>query len=152
MKLIGLAVAPVLFVAAISHAPAQQSGDEEALRRAEIELCSAFQNSDAKTIGRIEDEHYTLTDSRGHVSGRDSDMAETTKGEPRYSEFRNHEQKFRFYGDTAIVNGITSVKGISGGKAFAADFQFTDTWIKRNGEWKIAASHATRIGAAAKSD
>ena len=137
-------------VASLAHA--QENAEEKALRQAEAALCDAFHNRDAATIQRIEDEHYTLTDSRGGVTGRDSDMAEAKKGDPHYNEFHNHSQKFRFYGDTAVVNGITSLKGVSAGKAFAADFQFTDTWVKRNGEWKIVASHATRIAAPAKPD
>ena len=33
-----------------------------------------------------------------------------------------------------------------GGKdAFAADFQYTDTWVRRDGRWKLAASHASRL-------
>lgn len=142
----------VLFCTALATSPlrAQESADEAALRRAEAELCDAFRNADAKTIERIEDARYTLTDSRGGVSGRDGDVAEAKKREPRYSEFRNHSQKIRFYGDTAIVNGITSLKGESGGKSFTGNFQFTDTWIKRGAEWKIVSSHASRLGAAAK--
>ena len=139
-------------IAAVPLAHAQENAEEKALRQAEAALCDAFRNSDAATIQRIEDEHYTLTDSRGGVTGRDSDVADAKKGDPRYGEFRNHSQKFRFYGDTAVVNGITSLKATSAGKAFAGDFQFTDTWVKRNGEWKIVASHATRIGAPPKAD
>lgn len=153
MKSMGMLASASLFALATSpFVRAQENAGETALRRAEAELCEAFRNGDAKTIARIEDEHYTLTDSRGHVSGRDSDIAEAEKNDPHYSEFRNHGQKLRFYGDAAIINGITSLKGTSSGKSFAGDFQFTDTWIKRNGEWKIVASHATRLGAAAKSD
>lgn len=126
---------------------AQEGAAEQKLRSTEAELCEAFRKGDAKTIERIEDERYTLTDSRGTVTGRDSDVGEAKKGDPRYGEFRNHSQKLRFYGDTAVVNGITSLKGESGGKAFSGDFQYTDTWVRRNGEWKIVSSHATRLPA-----
>lgn len=137
-------------VAVNSPLRAQESADEAGLRRTEAALCEAFVKADEKTITRIEDERYTLTDSHGGVTGRDGDLGEAKKGDPRYSEFRNHSQKIRFYGDTAIINGITSLKGESGGKSFTGDFQFTDTWIKRNGEWKIVSSHASRLGSAAK--
>jgi len=137
-------------VAVQSTLHAQETADEAGLRRAEAALCEAFRNADAKAIERIEDERYTLTDSHGGVTGRDGDVAEAKKRDPRYSEFRNHSQKIRFYGDTAIVNGITSLKGESGGKSFTGDFQFTDTWIKHGSEWKIVSSHASRLGATAK--
>ena len=142
----------VLFFTVTVQSPlhAQETADEAALRRTEAELCEAFRNADAKTIERIEGERYTLTDSHGGVTGRDSDVAEAKKRDPRYSEFRNHSQKIRFYGDTAIVNGVTSLKGESSGKSFTGDFQFTDTWIRHGGEWKIVSSHASRLDTAAK--
>ncbi|MBS0568951.1 MAG: nuclear transport factor 2 family protein [Proteobacteria bacterium] len=126
---------------------ARENKDEKDLRRAEAALCDAFRDADAKTIERIEDERYTLTDSRGTVTGRDGDVGEATMRDPRCGEFRNHSQKMRFCGDTAIVNGVTSLKSESGGKAFSGDFQFTDAWVKRNGEWKIVSSHASRLPA-----
>jgi len=49
------------------------------------------------------------------------------------------------YGDAAIVTGITTVKGRSKGEPFAADFQFTDTYVRHSGHWLLAASHASRL-------
>ncbi len=67
----------------------------------------------------------------------------------QYELFRNHDSKLRVYGDTAVVNGVTSVKGSAGGEAFAADFQFTDTYVRRKSGWVIVASHASRLQAPA---
>lgn len=41
-------------------------------------------------------------------------LTEVRNREPRYEVFRNHHMKVRFYGRTALVNGITSVKGSAG--------------------------------------
>ena len=143
MKSAALAFAVTLLVqSAIAATPAD---DEREIRRVEKELCDAFQKGDAATIERLEDETYTLTNSRAEVTTRADDVADAKKGETRYTEFRNHDTTVRLYGDSAIVLGITSVKGSSGGKDFAADFRFTDTYVRRPDGWKIAASHATRI-------
>ena len=136
----------ILFSAIAYPAIAASNADEEkALRKVEAMLCAAFQNSDADVIARFEDEHYTLTNSRGLVTGRAQDVDEARKRDPKYDVFRNHDQKIRFYGDAAIINGITTAKGSSGGTAFDADFQYTDTYIKRDGQWILASSHATKI-------
>jgi len=143
MKSAALAFAVTLLVqSAIAATPAD---DEREIRRVEKELCDAFQKGDAATIERLEDETYTLTNSRAEVTTRADDVADAKKGETRYTEFRNHDTTVRLYGDSAIVLGITSVKGSSGGKDFAADFRFTDAYVRRPDGWKIAASHATRI-------
>ena len=123
---------------------AAPADDEREIRKVETALCDALRTGDAAAIAKLEDETYTLTNSKSEVTTRADDIADAKKG-VRYDEFRNHDQKVRLYGDAAIVLGVTSVKGTSGGKAFAADFQFTDTYIRRGDGWKIAASHATRI-------
>jgi len=119
--------------------------DEQEIRRVEHALCEAFRTGDADTIARIEDETYTLTNTHAEVSTRADDIADAKKGEIRYSEFRNHDQTVRLYGDAAIVLGITSLKGTSVGKAFELDVRFTDAYVRRADGWKIAASQATRI-------
>jgi ketosteroid isomerase-like protein len=138
-------VACFLAVAMLAqHAIAAPADDEREIRKVEAALCDALRTGDAAAIAKLEDETYTLTNSKSEVTTRADDIADAKKG-IRYDEFRNHDQKVRLYGDAAIVLGVTSVKGTSGGKAFAADFQFTDTYIRRGDGWKIAASHATRI-------
>ena len=119
--------------------------DEKALRKIEAALCEAFRTSNAAMIEKYEDAQYTLTNSHGKVTGRAQDIEEAKAGDPHYEEFRNHHQKIRFYGDAAVITGITTAKGTSGGTAFDSDFQYTDTWIKRDGQWTLVSSHATKI-------
>ena len=135
----------VLASFAASAAPSA-SDDEQAIRNVEKTLCEAIRAGDADTISRLEDETYTLTTSRGEVTTRADDIADAKKGTVRYSEFRNHDSKIRLYGDAAIVTGITSLAGESAGKPFALDVAFTDTYVRRAEGWKIAASHASRLG------
>lgn len=119
--------------------------DEREILKVEAALCRAFENGDAAALRRYLDETFTLTDSRGVVTDFSQNVAEAERGEPRYEVFRNHSQTVRLYGDAAITTGITTVKGNAGGISFAADFQFTDTWVYRDGGWKMAASHASRL-------
>ncbi|TLY49539.1 MAG: nuclear transport factor 2 family protein [Gammaproteobacteria bacterium] len=121
--------------------------DEREIRRVEAELCHAFEIGDAQTLRKDLDATFTLTSSRGEVTDLAQNLDEVAKREPRYDEFRNHDQKVRLYGDAAIITGITTIKGTSEGKAFAADFQFTDTYVRHAGRWLLAASHASRLPA-----
>lgn len=136
-----------IFVATLVASPAvaAPAADETAIRDVERALCDAIRTGDANAIARLEDETYTLTNTHAEVSTRADDIADAKKGEIRYTEFRNHDTTVRLYGDAAIVLGITSLKGTSGGKAFALDVRFTDTYVRRADGWKIAASQATRI-------
>ena len=122
--------------------PAQ---DERDLLKVEAALCRAFETGDVATLRKSLDARFTLTDSRGTVTDLEQNLAEVAKKDPVYEVFRNHHQKIRLYGDAAIVTGITTLKGHSGKTQFEGDFQFTDTWVHRDGQWKLAASHATRL-------
>lgn len=139
MKRIGLVLA------AVASAPLFAGGvNEQPLRTAEARLCAAFEGGDAAALRQYMDATFTLTNSHGEVTGFAQNLAEVAAREPRYEVFRNHDQTIRFYGDTAIVLGITSVKGTASGTPFAGEFQYTDTWIRRGGRWLIVASHASR--------
>ena len=119
--------------------------DEREVRRVESQLCRAFEMGDAATLRKDLDTTFTLTNSRGEISDFAQNLAEVASREPHYEIFRNHDQKVRIYHDAAIVTGITTVKGTSKGDPFAADFQFTDTYVRRRGHWLLAASHASRL-------
>ena len=119
--------------------------DEKEIRRVEAVLCKAFENGDAKTLRANMDSRFTQVTSRGEVTNLDQNAAEVSKRDPYYDEFRNHDQTVRLYGDAAIVIGITTTKGKTGGESFDMDFKYTDTYIYRDGHWLLAASHASRL-------
>lgn len=147
MQVIQCLVAAALAVAA-SPAPARDAAqDRHDILETETALCEAFENGDADTLRALLDERFVLTGSNGIPTDRAQTIAEVESGEPAYDVFRNHGQTFHLYGDAAVVIGITTIEGTAGGEAFAADFQFTDTWVYRDDRWLLAASHATRVSA-----
>jgi hypothetical protein len=119
--------------------------DEAAILDRINKACVAFEKGETEYLVDFLDETFTLTDTRGNVTTRDQNLDEVRKREPRYDVFRNHDMKVRVYGDSAVVTGITSIKGTSGGTAFAVDVKFTDTLIKRGGKWRMVASHASPL-------
>lgn len=119
--------------------------DEREILRIEAALCRAFETADVETLRKSLDRRFTLTDSRGAVSNLDQVIAEVASRDPAYDVFRNHGQTIRLYGNAAVVTGITTIEGRSGGTPFAGDFPFTDTWVRREGRWVMVASHASRL-------
>lgn len=133
-------------IAAAGAAQAQDAArDEREILQVEAALCRAFETGDVQALRDGLDPTFTLTDSRGTVTDLDQNLAEVASGDPDYEVFRNHGQEIRLYGDAAIVTGITSIRSHSAGETFEGDFQFTDTWVRRDGGWKLAASHASRL-------
>lgn len=143
-----LAIIPTAAVALLFLRPelsAHAAKEDEAVLQAERELALAYQKSDANGIMRGVMEDYTLTNSRGEITTRGNDIDEANRVDPKYEIFQNSNMKVRVQGDTAVVLGITHTKGISGGKPFDAQFQFTDTFCKDRGQWRLFAGHVTKL-------
>ncbi|MCY1076301.1 nuclear transport factor 2 family protein [Archangium lansingense] len=137
----------LIVVSALFAVPAlAQGAEEKAVLQAMVEWCAAAQKSDAAALERILLDDYTLTNSKGQISTKADDIAEAKKVDPQYELLENRDMKVRIHGNTAVVTGRTVVKGLSGGKAFSANFQFTDTLIKVQGKWRPLASHVSRVG------
>lgn len=126
---------------------ADASAQEEEVKSATQRACEAFQRADLAAVEALLAPGFTLVGSDGSVQPREQALAEVRAKEPRYEVFRNHDMVARVYGDAATVQGITTLKGTSGGKPFALDVRFTDTLVRSNGQWRIVVSHVTRLPA-----
>jgi uncharacterized protein (TIGR02246 family) len=145
MKLLpGLLIASFMGSATIfAQTPAEET---TAVLQAERDGCTAYLNGDAEKIANFLTEDYTLTNSKGEISARADDIADATSGKVRYAEFENYDMKVRLYGDsTAVVTGRTKLKGVYNGKPIDKVVQFTDTLIKQNGHWRLAAGHVSAV-------
>ena len=124
---------------------AQTSAQREVLQF-ERDACKAFLDADVPALERVLTPDFTLTLSSGEVSTRADEINELQSKKVHYDVFENYDMLARLYGnDTAVVLGKTRVKGIADGKTFDRIVQFTDTLIKRDGRWQLAAGHVSRI-------
>jgi ketosteroid isomerase-like protein len=123
-----------------------QGGDPtNEVLQTERELCTAYLKSDSGAIAQGVMEDYTLTNSTGKITTRANDIEEAKKNDPKYEVFENYDMKVRVHGDTAIVTGRTHTTGISSGKPFDSEFQFTDTFVKNSGRWRLLAGHVSKV-------
>ena len=125
--------------------PAQTPAQQEVLQF-ERDACKAFLDADVSALERVLTPDFTLTLSNGEVSTRADEINELQSNKVHYDVFENYDILARLYGnDTAVVLGKTRVKGTADGKAFDRVVQFTDTLIKRDGRWQLAAGHISRL-------
>jgi ketosteroid isomerase-like protein len=134
----------LLAVAACEFCLAQTALQQEALQF-ERDACKAFLEADVVALERVLTSDFTLTLSNGEVSTRADEINELRSGKVHYDVFENYDMLARLYGDMAVVLGKTRVKGTADGKPFDRIVQFTDTLIKRDGRWQLAAGHVSRI-------
>ena len=144
------AVFALTFLVSLPLAFAQENEQANAVLQTERDLAAAYQRSDADGIAQGVMEDYTLTNSMGKVTTRADDIAEAKKNDPKYEIFENSDMKVRVHGDAAVVTGKTHTKGVSGGKPFDFQFQFTDTLVKDGVRWRLLAGHVSKLPAKEK--
>ena len=137
-------IAIALAVLTISPVMSASIQEQEAMAATQA-ACDAFRLRDIPALERLLAPEFTLVSTNAEVQSRAQAIQEVRDGDPQYERFENHSMSARVYGDTAVVQGITSLKGRSGGKPFAIDVRFTDTLVRTNGRWAIVVSHVTRI-------
>ena len=137
----------IVFLTALAcrFSVAQTPAEQEVLKF-ERDACKAFLDADVPALERVLTPDFTLTLSSGQVSTRADEINELRSGKVHYDVFENYDMLARLYGnDIAVVLGKTRVKGTADCKPFDRVVQFTDTLIKRDGRWQLAAGHVSRI-------
>jgi len=135
----------LMAVLACRFSLAQTPAEQEVLQF-ERDACKAFLDADPVALKRVLTPDFTLTLSNGEVSTCRNEIDELRSGKVHYDVFENYDMLARLYSnDTAVVLGKTRVKGTAEGKPFDRVVQFTDTLIKRDGRWQLAAGHVSRV-------
>ncbi len=133
--------------ASVATVLAQTPSDESAaVLQAEREGCAAYLHGDAGKIANLLTDDYTLTNSKGEITTAADDIEDAKSDRVHYDVFENYDMKVRIYDDhTAIVTGKTKVKGNAQGKPIDIIVQFTDTFVKQGGRWRLVAGHVSRL-------
>jgi ketosteroid isomerase-like protein len=135
-----------LFAASAWQFSLAQTADEKDVLQFERDACKAFLDADVAALERVLTPDFTLTLSNGDVSTRADEISELSSRKVHYDVFENYDMLARLYGnDAAVVLGKTRVKGTADSKPFDRVVQFTDTLIKRDGRWQLAAGHVSRL-------
>ena len=127
-----------------SHLGAQQpkaapTADERAVLDLEEAWAKAVVKRDAATFKRLLAPGFTYTEDDRMQSGAEL-TRDIVSGSDTVTEARNEKLMTQSYGNTMIVTGWLVMRGRSGGKPFDRRYRFTDTWLKRDGQWQIIAA------------
>ena len=140
------AILIALLATSVSPFSFAQTAAEKEVLQFERDACKAFLDADTAALERVLTADFTLTLSNGDVSTRADEINDLRTGKVHYNVFENYDMITRLYGDNlAVVLGKTRVKGTLEGKPFDRVVQFTDTLIKRDGQWQLAAGHVSRL-------
>ena len=103
-------------------------------------------NHDADAMGKMLDSDFVLTDYDGTVFSKDQFLATIRDKSIQVATEVSEDMKLHRHSDTVVVIGATHEKGTEKGKPFSHHGRFTDTWIKKDGQWLCIASQLSLIG------
>lgn len=122
-----------------------RSNDEQQIKKIEQDWIIAIVKRDAPFLQKLETDDYIFTGPDGKALSKAEDIKNTTGGDTAFDDFKIDNLKVRFYGDTAIVNGLGTVKAHMKDEDMSGQYSWTDIFVKQNGEWKAAAAHVTPV-------
>src|SRR5262252_3730109 len=158
MKALALVALLMLMVSSINAAQTKPSrvsktrpagkpttiNSEQSLKAAEEQLAGALNNRDREALGKMLDEQFICTDYNGQAINK-AQYIDAVLKIIRVDSFTLDEMTVRVFGDTGVVAGRWSGKMTVEGKTSDFAVRFTDTFVKRLGQWRVVASQITRI-------
>ena len=119
--------------------------DKEALQKIDASWNSLRLESDVAGLERLLCDDWLLTHSDGRVQDKADYLGELSRRTRANQAIGNQEVEIRLQGDTAVVTGTSVQAGTRNGQPWSGRFRFTRTWIRREGGWRMLASHSSRI-------
>lgn len=101
--------------------------------------------SDTAGLGALLVDDFVLTHSDGKVQHKADYLADLDRRTRVNHAIDNHDVEVRRHGDTAIVTGRTVQHGVGEQGPFRGAFRFTRVWVLQEGQWRLAASHSSRL-------
>ena len=126
---------------------AETTDDIQQILRLTRERDEAAGRGDGAALAALVDERFSFVSPRGRLLDKKRYVANRTKGISTMEgmSVRHENVDVRLYGDTAVATS----RNISTGRAvdgdFSGEWRETDTWIKRDGKWKLVALHLSPI-------
>jgi len=128
--------------AAVEHAPAAVV---KQLRALEQEWVNAEINHDAVALRRILDDKFIATFGAGAPIRRDAFINAVVSSKTTHVTQTLGDSTIVTDGDTGVVAGVDTVRGIAHGKPYSHVYRYTATYIRRGGRWRALAEHLVRI-------
>jgi hypothetical protein len=119
--------------------------DRKQLEDIQHQLVNAWITHERSILERLLAPEWRVTRADGRISTRDEVLREFDTGANRLQGGKIDDILVRAFGDFAIVTGRTQARGEYAGQAYDVTLRFTDVFVRRNGQWRAVASHATRI-------
>jgi hypothetical protein len=124
------------------------SAVEQEIIKLAHELIEAGGRRDGATLERILADDFLIAGwlPNGQLADRQTYIEDCLRPvsieQPSYKYDR---WKIRIYGDIAIVNCTLEIHALVEGNEWGGLFLITQVWVKRDGQWQVAACHSSPV-------
>lgn len=150
MKLVRLVTAVILLATCLASSQSATQNDslEQEIRKLDLANGEAVLRSDLTALEKLWAEDLTVNAPHNQlVKGRNAVLERVRAGLIKYSSIVQEIESVLIHGDTAIVMGLETVKPIGNapGAGQTLRRRYTNIWMKKNGQWRLTARHASII-------
>jgi len=130
-------------------APAQEeaaaeSGTAVTIRALERAWVYAQSRNDNRALNQIFDNSLVYIEY-GRLLSKSEYLARVRTEDPHPEQIAMEPMMVHGFGTTAIAVGTYKEKGMKNGRPFVRHWRFVDTWIYKEGAWKLVAAGAAPI-------
>lgn len=101
-------------------------------------------NGDKAALEDLLADDYVLVNSRGQRQTKADLIADYTKPGFKLEPFTVEEAVELAWRDGAVMGGVATLRGVDDGQSFEVRLRFSDVWAKRQGQWRVIYTHASR--------
>ncbi len=120
---------------------AQEKSDADQLRSLELQLTDLYKQRKIDGVAALLDEDFVITFENGNVYSKTGYISYNAAASLRIVEAETLDVKVHLHGNTAVLIGTYHERGDEKGKPYDYRDRFTDVWMKKEGKWKLIASH-----------
>jgi ketosteroid isomerase-like protein len=115
------------------------------VKKVDRELTEAHIKRDAREVDRLTADDYIHTSPNGRVFTKKQILTGLGDGRLIFDKIDDSEVKVAIYGDTAVMNGLSKMKGKSKSRGdFDEEYRWTRVYVLHDGKWRCVAEQMNR--------
>jgi len=139
------AVVAALVVTPALYATAPHAKLPPALAKAVAAFDQAQIHGDGAALQRLLADDYVLFNSQGKVENKQDFIRDYTTPGFTMKPFTVEQEVVRQWPGGAVMGGVATLEGTSGGKPYRVRLRFADIWGLRDGRWQVIHTSAMHV-------
>ena len=132
--------------AAFTRASDKESPQERAVHAAMETYKQAILAGDVAALALLWTDDYTFINPQGAIVTKAQRLANFASGNTNVGVIDDEREiTVRIYGDIAVVQNLSTLRGTFSGQPTATDLRGTFVWLRRDGRWRLVTNQLTPV-------